>query len=86
MICFMIAAAAGFVAGALTACGALLLLASAWASSATRPLNGKPGGALPSDVTWEEKRRPPFTDDAQTEMSKAAIPTETIARSRNMTA
>jgi hypothetical protein len=49
MFYFMIAAVAavgGFVAGALTGAVGLLLLASAWASSATRQLNDKPARQL----------------------------------------
>ena len=46
MIWFVIGALAGFVAGALIAAVALLLLASAWASSATRQLDDKPDSAL----------------------------------------
>jgi hypothetical protein len=41
MVYIMIAAVAGFVVGALTASGGLLLLASAWASSAPRQLDDK---------------------------------------------
>jgi hypothetical protein len=43
MVYIMIVAAACFVVGALTASGGLLLLASAWASSAT-PHGGQPAG------------------------------------------
>jgi len=49
VIWFVIGATAGFVTGALTTAVGLLLLASAWASSATRQLDDKPDSALTNE-------------------------------------